>query len=1811
MKQMRESENPSSPGPNAVGDQNVERLLASAYQPESLDPEFVTRVHRRAAAAGAAVGAAEGNRPQSIASLDSRTPQRKTGRWIAIAGSTLLAIVALGYLVNRQADHYPDGDLIWIDGQPYAPVQSGSKDRSSALAPAPGAASRTDESPVLWHPVGHRILSPRQRPVGTPAEMTAVGERLETARGQRRRVQLPDQSVLYLNENTSVTIDNDRQVRVEAGEVFVEVAPPASDGRDPFVVLTPQRSVTAQGTRFAVTVDREGTAVAVTQGEVKISGVERLLRAGQQIRGDKLSPLPRASSVLHWTSDLMAQAESRLVPASDYGGGALVAVDPRGQEVKLSLRDYHIDVHIEDGFARTTIDQTYFNHESGRLEGTFYFPLPPDASISRLAMYVNGKLMEGGMAERDHARDVFETIKHRKLDPVLLEWIDGSTFKMRVFPLEGRQEKRIILSYTQRLEDHYGRTQYRFPAGHTMDTVRDWSVKLKIHQARGLEWNCPSHDLKAEPLADDLVLTASANDVAPDRDVVVTLVEDQPDSEGRSERSRFSASTHEGAEYLMLRFRPELPTVQRPQRRDWVFLVEADGSRDPLLARVQVDIVKSLLEQAERDDTFSIITTGTRVHALAAQQQPATPENIRSAIGFLEAMHLVGALDLEQALDAAGNFLRTAEHPVLVHLGGGFPILGERSNDRLLGRLTKEVPYVGVGVGKRWNRQFMAAAASQTGGYFTQINPDEVVKWRAFELLSTLNTPRLSNLRVEPDENQGEFLAIKDFVADGEEYCAVARLNPGQPTVKSVKVSGTIEGDTFQRTIPVELVEEDANYLPRIWAKLAIDDMLESDAEAHRAQIIELSKSMYVMSPFTSLLVLENDAMYEEYNVDRGRKDHWAIYPCPAEIKVVHEPLYGPVAESTAENAAEPTKRSVEEILRTLGIRSLELGNGTRVRLDWTPYSTVLLPTFAVTSVNTTVSVPDGGTVLLGGIKRTANGYEMGVSSINQLPYVNRLFRNQGIGQDANRLMMTVTPRIIIQEEEEELLLPIFVDPSVSLNFEQQDINGNGVSDFDPLMQLINQTISTDSWQELGGGKLQPFSSNLALVVTQAQQVHGQTINGQLPLDFSVLTTDSWEFRPLPQQMSGVNSSRLIDPIGINDWARLTQRRQRYASIDLAKTQDQNILAKLDTYGPFNYELQPLRAILDDLRVRFEIPTVINHLAIEASGIASDVAVTLDAGEQSIKLRSALKLLLEDLGLVFFVSDSLLQITTPEDMENRLAARIDDTNELLLLFQRTDSASLNPIETTVKPGDVESWARNSMQRMQLNLKQPDLLYFKVSTVESGRSTRRLVDFAPAMATSSADVLAVVEAEADLPTRPQRGEIDDRARELIESARRRPWQQLTIRDDEGREMLTLVIDGEGHFRMQRRTAQGLSEIVICDGATLRHLYPEIGLGTTRQMSRFHRAEWNQLAPWLLLPVEDLALGADLRLIGPRTVAIAPHAADDEDSETSAGTHVRQHLVFAEDGRLAERRLVELPSVKTIVRVLYAEDGTVRWLDGDGKQQNKCQVSLGMAEAPDLNPTLDDLVLLPMPGRSRDHLYKTAAAKSGETEAKGAEADALRSIASDNTQRAGDPAHWSEDAALRLLVATLSQNPAELRDVIGRRFFADGDRRIGFYTLLLSSGESWDVDERVRLGDDTTTLMNPLVDHPESLLAHYIDSRLRRTRFDRERATGLNDGGAESFILNLAEYQQLAAHWKLPLPPPEDAEQAPPGTGFFVWLCVALPGPSTRLHIAPPTAASVRQRPTSCADCRGAHRTGEVRRSELCGQVRAGTFTGRPR
>jgi len=64
--------------------------------------------------------------------------------------------------------------------------------------------------------------------------------------------------------------------------------------------------------------------------------------------------------------------------------------------------------------------------------------------------------------------------------------------------------------------------------------------------------------------------------------------------------------------------------------------------------------------------------------------------------------------------------------------------------------------------------------------------------------------------------------------------------------------------------------------------------------------------------------------------------------------------------------------------------------------------------------------IPDGGTVLLGGLKKEAEvRHECGTPILSGVPYVNRLFKNVGYGRETQMVYVLVTPRIVVHEEEE------------------------------------------------------------------------------------------------------------------------------------------------------------------------------------------------------------------------------------------------------------------------------------------------------------------------------------------------------------------------------------------------------------------------------------------------------------------------------------------------------------------------------------------------------------------------------------------------------------------------------------------------------------------------------------------------------------------------------------------------------------------------------------------------------------------------
>jgi Tfp pilus assembly protein PilF len=1508
---------------------------------------------------------------------------RKLRRWLGISVAAAI-LVGLGVLLGR--------------------VGSARMDAPRSPGPPPEVAGGADSTAPDQVPKD--ALKARPRPAGFPSTPIAVGTALNTGAGQQQRVTLLDGSVLYLNEHTAVKVDAERRVTLSSGEVFVEVAPAGSTS--PFVIQAAQREISALGTKFAVRSSKDQGRVVVVQGQVKVSDQAAPLIAGQQLNFGQTEPLvaPRASHVLDWTRDLIAAAESPLVPATKFSGGALVAIDPQGQEAKLSLRNFHIDVHIEDGFARTIIDQTYFNHEPWRLEGTFFFPLPADASLSRLAMYVDGKLMEGGMTEREYARQVFDRIVSGQRDPALLEWVDGSTFKMRVFPLEGWQEKRIIIGYTQRLTSLYGQAQYRFPAGHSLGAVAAWSfhARVKNGAARGSSsWSSVSHDLKPSVAGGDLLLDAEGKNVRLDRDLVLKVATAGPQA------PRFSSAVHEGSRYFVLRYRPHLeepalnPATAGRNRKAWIFLFESAGDRNPLLARAQIEIIRAVLNNAEHDDTFAIVSAGTRSRTFPdpggltspACLLPVTPANIQAGLDFLENSHLVGALDLGHAISACAPLIEAGSNAHVVHVGGGLAGIGERRAEILACMVPQTARYIGIGVGKRWSRSFMQAAADRTGGYTTQINPDEPIAWRTFDLLATLSTPRLLDIHVSESTGKAPCLSYANAISQGEEFCTITRFPADAALPLSVTVTGKVNGKDFKQVLNVGHVEEQADYLPRTWAKLEIDRLLADPGAKNKDRIVELSKAMYVMTPYTSLLVLENEEMYKQFKVDRGRKDHWAPYDCPEKLAAPGEPGVAPGSKPTP-----------AEVLQTLLIRmppailkwpnqpdderrpdhltAFDYDNGNQSR-----------------AVDPPVGYPPSVTwnQLTERRKNLAPAAAMDAivpGGFAGLPAAPRVTIQRGGGGGTPDVQEQVQDLLVdfpdvatlkkIRDYAQRLAQPVYLDRGIEPNTPLKDALELLTERYD--LTLI---VNTRAFEAIGVQKVeeQPVQLPKMMGVSMGtilrlllSQIRGDVYTGgYLVRGDHIEVTTTYEME--------MEKSRLY-PVG--DRWRILGRREQFTLLDTFLVFDKG-------FSPAGIRNEPA------LDWRYRPP------GSEPSAVRSPVRSRLPAS-------------------------SLLQITqalrgSPIGWE-RLTA---------LAPTATPSAAVDD------PDEIAKQIRTG----EAPYSDQSLVYARPQFSGDSRVFADLASYAPGMNTSRADILATLEAEAQLQPDSVIGRIDPAARRLIDQARAAGWQSATVStsgSQPGGNSFTVVFNGQGRYRYDRILGEGLRERVVCDGKHVWHFYPELAIGAWRALSRFHRDEFAELIPWMLSPPEDLGRGADLESIDEQTVAVVPRA--------FLKTKAQLRMTFSPDGRLAERKLLDAAG-KVLYRENYTAEGRVELLDAAGKTLSLQKLTVSAAPEPDLKPDTRAMFVLPLPLRTPEFVYRNHKIE---------EKTPFKDL--------------SREAALELFSAYFGEQSTRvgwLKECFNER----GRPALGYFTLLAATG--CDVGPKGPAG-------NVLEVHPDAPLAKYL-------------------------------------------------------------------------------------------------------------------------
>ena len=161
----------------------------------------------------------------------------------------------------------------------------------------------------------------------------------------------------------------------------------------------------------------------------------------------------------------------------------------------------------------------------------------------------------------------------------------------------------------------------------------------------------------------------------------------------------------------------------------------------------------------------------------------------------------------------------------------------------------------------------------------------------------------------------------------------------------------------------------------------------------------------------------------------RNRQYVSSVTPSVAEGAVGVQPVQ--------QNAASGSSLDVEGTISadrkyvTITVRTGQAGEPSFERFEVqrasgnSPGIFVLLPDQERTGIRTTVSVPDGGTVLLGGLKQVGEvEIDAGVPILSKIPILKRAFTNTTRVKDTQTLLILLKAKILIQNEAEQEAFP-------------------------------------------------------------------------------------------------------------------------------------------------------------------------------------------------------------------------------------------------------------------------------------------------------------------------------------------------------------------------------------------------------------------------------------------------------------------------------------------------------------------------------------------------------------------------------------------------------------------------------------------------------------------------------------------------------------------------------------------------------------------------------------------------------------------
>ena len=519
-------------------------------------------------------------------------------------------------------------------------------------------------------------------------------------------------------------------------------------------------------------------------------------------------------------------------------------------ETPVTIREWSVEATVEDLYARVTTTIGFYNPNPRVLEGELSFPLPDGATVCGYALDINGAMVDAVAVEKEAARVAFESEVRRGVDPGLVEHVRGNVFSTRVYPLPAEGMRTVRVSYVHALPCAAdGSTVLALPMPRTPLAKRDITIEVAraddapapvlggLSSAQFGEaqqfWRVESHATDVEP-DDDLSVTLPA---LPETSAFL-----QRDADGALWASISAVAPHSTTPYL----HQSIAELTRPLAIYW----DASASH----AEANLDAELEFLGHMPRNTCTPVIVRLFRNDGFEPPQTYETPIDAAKALRKVD-------------YDGGTALSRLAPHPddlaaharILLFTDGLDTLAGPDARPDFSAVLGEPDGIVAVVSSTQADRELLRQV---TGGALIDLQT-----CTSREAMAQLLNPPVRAVAVEG----AEFADLQGLAVPATgRVRLLGRLHVGvtDKPVLSNPIRIAFSDGTFSAPIPVSLVTaRTGDLLPLAWAAARVAE-LSAAPSAHHAELLALGRRHTLVTPATSLLVLDTLDQWVRYRIE-------------------------------------------------------------------------------------------------------------------------------------------------------------------------------------------------------------------------------------------------------------------------------------------------------------------------------------------------------------------------------------------------------------------------------------------------------------------------------------------------------------------------------------------------------------------------------------------------------------------------------------------------------------------------------------------------------------------------------------------------------------------------------------------------------------------------------------------------------------------------------------------------------------------------------------------------------------------------------